>query len=417
LLREPWKSVSTPCYASRIDADSLARHGSPLRCGRQAIIFFAAASAIGTGAGLDRAQGLQRGAGIGLQRIASGLAQPADVSFAPGEHNRVYVTERRGLIRVIQNGRLLPRPIADLRARVAQPGNANERGLFSLVFDPSFAESGRAYVSYSDRSSHLLVAELLLKRGAITRSPARILLTVSQKPFARWHFAGDLSFGRDGLLYVSTGDGGYWRQPGIRRKRNAPLDADPFGNSQNLAVLNAKLLRFDPAKIAQPEVIAYGLRNPWRFSIDSVTGDIWVGDVGLDRVEEVDVIRSGSPLLNFGWSVYEGRRPRNYRGRAPKLDTSGQLTWPTSSYGHGRGNCSITGGYVYRGSKIPMLMGRYLFGDLCSGRIWTTSAEAGRPSLRLEPFRIPQLTSFGEDEARELYATSLAGSLFKIVPR
>jgi glucose/arabinose dehydrogenase len=395
----------------------VARRGSPLRCGRRAIILFAAASAIGAGVGFENAQGSQGSAEVGLQRIVSGLAQPADVSFAPDERNRIYLTERRGLIRVIENGRLLARPIADLRARVAQPEDRNERGLFSLAFDPSFPENGRAYVAYSDRSSHLLVAELLLKRGAITRSPARILLTVSQKPFARWHFAGDLSFGRDGLLYVSTGDGGYWRQPGIRRKRSAPLDADPFGNSQNLAVLNAKLLRFDPAKTAAPEVIAYGLRNPWRFSIDLVTGDIWIGDVGLDRVEEVDVIRDGSHLLNFGWSVYEGRRPRNYRGRAPKLDTTGQLTWPTSSYGHGGGNCSITGGYVYRGSKIPALMGRYLFGDFCSGRVWTTSAKSARASLRLEPFRIPQLTSFGEDEARELYATSLAGSLFKIVPR
>ena len=166
-----------------------------MAAGRQAIILFAAASAIGIRVGFDTAQGSGQISEIRLQRVASGFVQPDDISFAPGEPNRIYITERRGLIRVIQDGRLLARAIADLRARVAQPGKANERGLLALAFDPSFAETRRAYVSYSDRNSHLLVAELLLKQGAIVRSPARTLLTVSQKPFARWHFAGDLTSG------------------------------------------------------------------------------------------------------------------------------------------------------------------------------------------------------------------------------
>lgn len=350
---------------------------------------------------------------VHLKTVATDLKAPVALAFAPGDDSHVYVGERRGLIQEVSlSGRA--RPILDLTRRITKVGDNNERGLLGLVLAPDFAQSRRFYVSYTTAQGDVNLRQFVLGEPRATKE--RLLLTVSQRPFHLWHFAGDLHFDQEGRLLVSTGDGGYWRQPlGTSAPKNRPLDGDPFGNSQNVHVANAKLLRFD-LSTAPPtySIVAYGLRNPWRFSIDSATGDIWIGDVGLDRAEEVDVVRANDPLLNFGWSVYEGRRKRDYCGVPPPLDTTGRLTWPFTSYNHAHGDCAIIGGKVYRGNTIPSLRGRYLFGDDCSGRIW--SIDSARPSrARLEPVRIPGLTSFAADNTGNVYATSLRGQLYEIV--
>jgi glucose/arabinose dehydrogenase len=351
----------------------------------------------------------------GLQVVARGLAEPVALAFAPGSDSRLYVAERRGTVRVVDEGRLSG-SFLDIRSRITRVGRHNERGFLGLAFNPSFPDNGRSYVSYTTASGDVRVAEMVYRAGRIERGKERVLLDVSQKPFHLWHFAGALQFGEAGKLLVSTGDGGYWRQALPNAAKARPLEADPYGNSQNPSIPNAKLLEID-VDAATPawSAVAIGLRNPWRVSVDRTTGDVWIGDVGFSRVEEVDVIRAGDPLLNFGWSVYEGRARRNYRGTPPTLNPGGRLTWPYATYDHRHGDCAIIGGYVYRGSAIAALVGRYVFGDYCSGRVWSiaSTGASGRP--RLEPFKVPHLTSFAEDSAGELYASSGDGTVVELV--
>jgi len=344
---------------------------------------------------------------IALDLVADGLDSPLFVGHAGDGSGRLFVLEQPGRIRVIRDGRLLAEPYLDLTRRIASGG---ERGLLGLAFSPTFATDGRLYVNYTDRDGNTVVSELLAPDPAADRAdPAseRVLLVIDQ-PYSN-HNGGALAIGPDGLLWIATGDGG--------------SGGDPQGNGQRLDTLLGKLLRIDPrpaggAPYAIPadnpfvgrsdvrgEIWAYGLRNPWRFSFDRQAGDLWVGDVGQNAIEEVNRWPAGSPPgPNFGWNTMEASACFD---PAEGCSTEG-LVLPVAEYGHDLG-CSVTGGYVYRGAEIPGLGGTYLFGDFCSGTIWGLDAAAEAPTPRVLLDSGASVASFGEDEAGELYVVDLAG--------
>jgi glucose/arabinose dehydrogenase len=333
--------------------------------------------------------------GSNLASYASGLDMPTYVTAAPGEQKRLYVVEQTGRIRYLVGGRIAG-TFLDIRSRISTGG---ERGLLSLAFSPRYARDHRFYVDYTDRNGNTRVVEFRSHGGHAVSQSARHLLFVRQ-PYPN-HNGGQLQFGPDGLLYVGMGDGG--------------ATGDPQNRAQNLHDRLGKLLRVDlRARPARWQTIGYGLRNPWRFSFDRTTGDLYIGDVGQDKWEEVDFRPRAKidVLANYGWRVFEGRA-RFTRGSP---SAAGALVPPLSVYSHADG-CSITGGYVYRGSSVPAAVGRYFFGDFCTGTVWSLRVEDGRATgLRKESARIGELSSFGEDGSGELYATSLNGRIYRLLP-
>jgi glucose/arabinose dehydrogenase len=322
---------------------------------------------------------------LALRQVAGGLEQPVDVTAVPGSP-RLAVVEKTGRLILLSAGDGPAVTLLDLRRKVS---TGSEQGLLSVAFDPQYEDSRLAYVDYTDLAGDTHIARLDTRTGSL-----RTLLLIHQ-PFAN-HNGGGLAFGPDGLLYIGMGDGG--------------SEGDPDGNGQNRHALLGKILRMDvSAPHPRPEIYAYGLRNPWRISFDSATGDLWIGDVGQDRWEEIDRLPGGAaPGANLGWNAYEGRVP--YR-RQP-IDRS-RLTWPVAVYPHALG-CSVTGGVVYRGTALPHLTGAYVYGDYCSGRIWAVPATGGHARLLPLP-RVPGLTSFGTDGSGELYAVTLSGRVLRIV--
>lgn len=342
-----------------------------------------------------------------------------DVAFAPGEPGSFYVVERGGLIRRSVFGRLDSTPFLDVRTLISTAGR--ERGLLSLAFDPGFASNHLFYVQYVARNGSIDVVRYSARnnraddstRSVLVRMPAQFLWPGG--PQSLYHNGGELEFGPDGALYSSVGDGGYWHVSGkpCRRRLKCVLSPDPHGNAQNLSVLRGKLLRIDVSRPSTaPHVVAYGLRNPWRYSFDRLTGDVYIGDVGFERTEEIDVIPAAARagLSNFGWSVFEGRAKRP--GGARRVNPRGTLLGPLYVYGHRRGDCTVIGGYVYRGNAVPAMAGRYIFGDFCSGRLWSMFT-AGR-GARVEPLRIRALDSFAQDASGELYAVSYDGRVYAL---
>lgn len=346
-------------------------------------------------------------AAIGLEPLVDGLASPLFVGNAGDGSGRIFVLEQSGRIRVIREGRLLAEPYLDLTDRIASGG---ERGLLGLAFSPTFAEDGLLYVDYTDRSGATVVSELRAPDPAEdSADPAseRVLMVIEQ-PYAN-HNGGALAVGPDGLLWIATGDGG--------------SGGDPQGNGQRLETLLGKLLRVDPRPAggapyaipadnpfvarsdARAEIWAYGLRNPWRFSFDRATDDLWIADVGQGSIEEVNRWPAGSPAgPNFGWNTMEASTCFE---PAEGCATEG-LVLPVAEYGHDLG-CSVTGGYVYRGGGVPGLAGTYLYADFCSGTIWGLDAAATGPQPRVIAEGAGAIASFGEDEAGELYVVDLAG--------
>ena len=329
--------------------------------------------------------------------VARGLDRPVYVAAAPGEPERLYVVEQAGVVEVVENGNVLPRPFLDVSEQVltSPKGSfASERGLLSIAFDPDYARSGRFAVFYTDRSGDVNVVEYRAERGRALPATARRLLHV--RKHSPRHQGGQLQYGPDGLLYASIGD------DAATPSRAQSLDAgDPYG----------KILRLDAAGWT---VVGYGLRNPWRFSFDRKTGDLWVGDVGETRYEEVDRVPTTSPgLSNFGWDSYEGYENFAWEGAGQSEPRGqGQLVWPAASYSHEEG-CAVTGGYVYRGHEVPAAEGRYFYGDYCTGRVWSVSPD--RPGeVRTELELGTTLASFGEDEAGELYLVSRTGRIFRL---
>jgi glucose/arabinose dehydrogenase len=331
----------------------------------------------------------RRAQALRLVRVASGLSEPTYITAAPGQRGRLYVVEKTGRIVVLQNGRVRKEPFLDLRGQVS---NGSEQGLLSVAFHPRYARNRRLFVNYTDRSGDTRVVEYRSNGTRALPGTARQLLFVDQ-PYAN-HNGGQLQFGPDGSLYVGMGDGG--------------SGGDPENRAQNPSSVLGKLLRIAVDKPSRPvKIAALGLRNPWRFSFDRRTKDLWIADVGQNEWEEVDFLprRRLGQTINYGWRVWEGRA-RFARGEQP---TRGALVFPVAVYDHDQG-CSVTGGYVYRGRAVPAASGRYFYGDYCSGRVWSLRGRA----VRREPFTVESLSSFGEGPAGELYLTSLDGAIYRL---
>lgn len=353
-----------------------------------------------------------------LTPVARRLAEPVYVASTAAEPRRIYILEKRGTIRVLERGRLLPGMFLDLRGSVRTRG---EEGLLSLAFHPRYAANRLVYVAFDDRQGDVNLVEYRTSGNRVLLDTARLILRVDKLEGVTWHNGGQLQFGPDGKLYFATGDSAHTPlSPGA-----VPI-TDPDNHAQDLSTLFGKLLRIDVDATPSVEKVAYGLRNPWRFAFDSATGALYIGDVGFHLREEVNVIPDPtSGLYNFGWSACEGnrafvdldaavadRRPRVLLGSGTVLPPVVQYLHPRGGYCSARG--TVIGGYVYRGRKIPRLRGRYVFGDFCTGEIWSVTVAGGSASgFRLEHVS-GRLSSFGTDAAGELYATMLGGSVFRL---
>jgi glucose/arabinose dehydrogenase len=354
---------------------------------------------------------------VGLQDVASGLSVPLYLTAPAGDPTRLFIVEKGGAIRVVKDGALLPTPFLDLTGRVSTGG---EQGLFGLAFDPAYADNGRFVVHYTDVGGNTVVSLFRVSADDADRAdPASetIVLTAEQ-PFSN-HNGGQILFGPDGMLYIGLGDGGSSGDPGGRGQALTDLLGSILrvdvrtGTGYTIPPDNPFLGRAD----AKPEIWSFGLRNPWRFTFDPATGDLYIADVGQNAWEEVDVVPAAAGAgrgANFGWNVTEGR----HCFAQANCDLT-QFTLPVLEYGHGEG-CSITGGYVYRGAAIPALQGHYFYADYCQGWVRSFRLQDGQA---VEPQQWPTLapggaiTSFGQDAAGELYVLSAEGRVSRIVPQ
>jgi glucose/arabinose dehydrogenase len=332
---------------------------------------------------------------LDLRRVGGTFDEPVFLTARRGDPRRLYIVERNGVVRVIRNGKPLRRPFLDISSRVS---TASERGLLSLVFDPRYSSNRFVYVYYTGLNGTIrIVRYRTFHAERVNPRSAKVLLSIAHP--AGNHNGGQLAFGTDGLLYAGTGDGGG--------------AGDTQGNAQNRSRRLGKLLTID-VRAARPtaRVFAYGLRNPWRFSFDHATGDLWIGDVGQGSREEIDYLAAGAGRgANFGWNAYEG----TLEFKPQAIDRS-RLVWPVFEYGREQGY-SVTGGYVYRGSALPGLRGWYLFADWGSGRVWRMNGPDGDAVRISLGRRVPSIVSFGENSAGELYVVSLAGAVYRIVAR
>jgi glucose/arabinose dehydrogenase len=346
---------------------------------------------------------------IALKPISDALDRPVYVTHAGDDSGRLFVVEKAGRIVIVRDGQPAAKPFLDISDRVGSSGS--EQGLLSVAFHPQFRENGRLFVDYTDRNGDTVISRFQGNGDSADPNSEAVLLQIDQ-PYPN-HNGGLVLFGPDGYLYVGMGDGG--------------SGGDPQGNGQNRNSLLGKLLRLDvdngdPYAIppdnpwpsgdeARPEVWAYGLRNPWRFSFDRTTGDLYIADVGQGQYEEIDVQPAGSQGgENYGWNIMEGQHC--FRGGA--CDGEGMVA-PIAEYDHSLG-CSITGGYIYRGAAFPRIQGLYIYGDYCSGRVWALNPAAqtnGEPRELLQSNL--RISSFGEDQAGELYLTDLNGGLYQVV--
>ncbi|MDX6411674.1 MAG: hypothetical protein QOE91_1190 [Gaiellaceae bacterium] len=331
---------------------------------------------------------------LGLRPVISGLRSPLYVASIPAQPSKLYVVEKVGYIRVLVDGKLRAAPFLDIHTKVS---TGSEQGLLSVAFHPNYKTNHKFYVDYTDVRGDTHVVEYK-SDGNVALRALRQLLFVKQ-PYSN-HNGGQLQFGPDGWLYVGMGDGG--------------SGGDPQNRAQNLKSNLGKLLKINVnAKKLNVQIAGYGLRNPWRFSFDKPTGDLYIGDVGQNAWEEVDYTPKSSPgLENYGWRVYEGTHPYA-AGETP--NSVGHLVMPVAEYAHSVGGCSITGGYVYRGSQIASLQGRYVYGDYCTGKIWSLVIQGGKAAdVRQEAINVKSLSSFGVDARGELYAVSLDGTVYAV---
>jgi len=345
-----------------------------------------------------------------LVESGTGFAHPVQVTHAGDGSGRVFVVEQAGTIRTLTNA--AAPPFLDILDRVLAGG---ERGLLSVAFPPGFVQTGRFYVNYTRSPDGATVVSRFLAQGGSPSADSanETVLLVIPQPFSN-HNGGQLAFGPDGYLYIGTGDGGD--------------EGDPQNHGQRKDTLLGKILRIDvesgqtPYAIppdnpflqdntAMGEIWALGLRNPWRFSFDRATGDLYIGDVGQNLYEEIDFQPSGSAGgKNYGWNVMEGAHC--YGG--PACDNTG-LVLPVAEYDHSQGDCSVTGGLVYRGAEFPSLQGIYVYGDFCTGRIrglrkngtaWENALLADTPH---------QISAFGEDESGNLYVAGFGtGTVYRV---
>jgi glucose/arabinose dehydrogenase len=346
---------------------------------------------------------------ISLVQVTSGVSSPVHLT-APEGDPRLFIVEQQGRIRIVQDGILLPTPFLDIRDSVVSGG---ERGLLSLAFHPQYESNGYFYVNYTGLDNNTRIKRYQVSTDPALADPTSgfLVLTVAQPVYTN-HKGGHLLFGPDGKLYIPTGDGGG--------------GGDPDENGQNTATLLGKLLRIDVdqgdpytippdnpfagSSTARPEIWALGLRNPWRIAFDGPTGLLYVADVGQVSWEEVNVQPAGAAPLNYGWDVMEGR----HCFEPPACDMT-NLVLPAVEYSHGDG-CSITGGFVYRGTALPDLVGHYLYADYCQG--WIRSfryAGGGATDHRsLYPPGSALISSFGLDGTGEIYVTAHEGRVYRI---
>ena len=353
---------------------------------------------------------------VRLESVVEGLEQPLFVTHAGDGSGRLFILEKEGRIRIVQDGQLLETPFLDITGQVSL---ASEQGLLGLAFAPDYAQSGEFWINYTDLTGDTVVSRFVVSAADPNQADGaseRPLLRIDQP--APNHNGGMLAFGPDGYLWIGTGDGG--------------AANDRFGNGQNPATLLGKMLRIDVTSDGEDpyvippgnpwvmadwngqdvrdEVWAVGLRNPWRYSFDRATGDLWIADVGQNLIEEINVVPSALTTgpttggLNFGWPIMEGKSCF----QAQSCDATG-LVLPVTDYRHD-GNCSVTGGYVYRGAAQPAWNGVYFYGDYCSGRLWALAPDGADGWNTVELARSQMtISSFGEDKVGELYITDLAG--------
>jgi glucose/arabinose dehydrogenase len=332
-----------------------------------------------------------------VERVASGLNRPVWVGSAPGDPGALWVLEQPGRIVRLQGETRTT--LLDLSDRVL---TGAEQGLLGIAFDPDFATTRRLFLHWSDRRGDTRVAEFRARGdGTISPQPVRALLYVDQPE--ENHNGGQLAFGPDGRLYLGLGDGGG--------------AFDPRRTAQDPGNLLGKLLALDvDAPTPHWDVVLTGLRNPWRFWFDPALGEVWIGDVGQDEIEEINrvLLELDEPPKNLGWSAFEGTE----RIEGHTLDPGGHLVWPVATYEHGENGCSVTGGVVYGGARLPELVRRYVYGDYCSGIVWSLrGAPHGRAAdVRREQATIPQLTHIGTDANGELVFASGAGDIYRAVP-
>jgi glucose/arabinose dehydrogenase len=356
-------------------------------------------------------------ANVGFREMITGLAQPVFVTNAGDSSGRLFIVERTGRIRIYKNRVLLPTPFLDIQSIVNSTGG--EEGLLALAFHPNYGTSGRFYTVFTDQDGSLVLSMFTRSSGNpdLADPNSRITLLTIPHPINQNHNGGTLAFGPDGYLYWSTGDGG--------------SGGDPPNNAQNLNVLLGKILRIDVDHVdpgvnysipstnpfmsnpsARHEIWAYGLRNPWRFSFDRQTGDIFIGDVGQDTREEIDFQPAASTGgENYGWRVMEGTICYN---PATGCDQSGKVL-PIIDYGHSLG-CAVTGGYIYRGSLYPPMQGRYFYSDICSGILFSLYHDSINGWVATQIVDTPYAVStFGEDDQGNLYFTDYGtGSVYQI---
>ncbi len=356
--------------------------------------------------------------GIRLQVVADGFDQPLFVTNANDGSGRLFVVDKTGTIEIVTNGAKSAAPFLDISDRVGSDGS--EQGLLGLAFAPDYATSGLFYVDYTDRNGNTVVSRFKVTSDANVADPRSEQVILQQEQPYPNHNGGSLVFGPDRMLYIGFGDGG--------------SEGDPNGNGQKLDTWLGKILRIDvdPAHAtkgatyavpntnpfvhrqdAKPEIFAYGLRNPWRFSFDKATGDLYIGDVGQNTIEEIDFVPVNDLAgHNFGWNIMEGTSCYD-------TDTCNQhgLTLPVAEYTHEEGGCSVTGGYVYRGEAAPELQGVYLFADYCSGKLWGLGRDATGAWVMSKPMETgAAVSSFGQGELGELYLTDLnSGTVYQIV--
>jgi glucose/arabinose dehydrogenase len=345
-----------------------------------------------------------RRARVRLLQVAE-LQQPVAMAVRPGDQ-ALYVAEQTGAVRALRDGGVDPTPVVDISGQVTAGG---EQGLLGLAFSPD----GRfLYLNFTDTAGDSRIVELTMRGRQADPASLRQLLMVDQ-PYAN-HNGGQLAFGPDRLLYIAFGDGGG--------------AGDPHGNGQSLDTLLGKILRIDPRPDggrpyrvppdnpfvgrggARPEIWSYGLRNPWRFSFDPATGDMWIGDVGQNAWEEIDHEPAASGGRNYGWNRREGLH--DFEGERP----AGAVD-PVIEYAREGGACTVIGGGVYRGGRIAGLRGAYLYGDYCAGWVRAARVRGGRVAEQRDlGLSVPGLTSFGVDPAGELYAMSLSGPVYRLAP-
>ncbi len=357
--------------------------------------------------------GSEPGALPRLQPISTSLSSPVFMTAPSGDSTRLFIVQQGGLIRIfdVVSGSLLTIPFLDITSLLSTGG---ERGLLGMAFDPQYAANHQFYVFYTNTAGDIVIARYLrdaTDANLADSSSATPLLTVAHPTFSN-HNGGMLAFGPDGCLYAGVGD--------------------PSDNGQNQDTRLGKLLRIDPiqggpcannapnpfATGGAPEVWSLGLRNPWRFSFDRQTHDLYIGDVGEGAREEINVslAPNAGRGLNYGWRLMEGTLCFNPASNC----NPGGLTLPVLDYSHLNGACSVIGGYVYRGSAMPALQGTYFYADFCAGFVRSFRYQNGQPTEQTEwPLLSPpgsSVTSYGEDAAGELYVMTQGGGLFKIIP-